>query len=94
MTCRILRKERPEIAAMADKISTTNHIHSDSSSDSSSSSSDSSSDSSDEEGDYSPRQVKNTPEAAVTTESHVNGHTNKRTYSNATNDTNHETDRK
>nr|XP_002127949.1 bifunctional arginine demethylase and lysyl-hydroxylase JMJD6-A [Ciona intestinalis] len=46
---RILRKERPEVAAMADKISTEKYITSDSSSDSSSSSSDSSSSSSDED---------------------------------------------
>jgi len=97
---RILRKERPEIAAMADKISTTDHIHSDSSSDSSSSSSDSSSDSSDDEGDYSPRQVKKPADVAAA--DHHNGHhngqqnghanNNKRAFSHA--DNNHETDRK
>nr|CAB3257786.1 bifunctional arginine demethylase and lysyl-hydroxylase JMJD6-A [Phallusia mammillata] len=46
---RILRKERPEVAALSEDICTANSIESDSSSDSSSSSSDSSSSSSDEE---------------------------------------------
>uniref|UniRef100_H2ZH55 JmjC domain-containing protein n=1 Tax=Ciona savignyi TaxID=51511 RepID=H2ZH55_CIOSA len=46
---RILRKERPEVAAITDKISTDDYVSSDSSSDSSSSSSDSSSSSSEDE---------------------------------------------
>ncbi|CAK8682329.1 unnamed protein product [Clavelina lepadiformis] len=47
---RILRKERPEVAAMADNATTTDLVTSDSSSDSSSSSSDSSCSSSEDEG--------------------------------------------